>query len=118
MAVEVVPRPLCSRCRRPLTVCYCAKISELPTQTRVVILQHPRERNKAIGTARMASLCLPGSELLVGMRWDSHPGLARALADPARTPALLFPGPGARNILTDRPSGPITLVVVDGTWSQ
>src|SRR6185503_3669401 len=32
--------------------------------------------------------------------------------------ALLFPGNGARDVLGDRPSGPITLIVVDGTWSQ
>lgn len=83
-----------------------------------MILQHPRERDNAIGTARMASLCLPGSELLVGVRWNSHPGLAQALSDPERPPALLFPGPGAKNILTERPPGPITLIVVDGTWSQ
>ncbi len=83
-----------------------------------MILQHPRERDKAIGTARMASLCLPDSELLVGVRWDSHPGLLRALADPVRPAALLFPGPGAKDILTERPPGPVTLIVVDGTWSQ
>lgn len=83
-----------------------------------MILQHPRERDNAIGTARMASLCLPGSELLVGVSWDDHPGLARALSAPDRPPALLFPGPGAKNILTERPAHPITLIVVDGTWSQ
>jgi DTW domain-containing protein YfiP len=118
LAIEVTPRAVCDRCRRPRTVCYCAKLTELPTQTRVVILQHPRERDKAIGTARMATLCLPESELLVGVRWDSHPGLLRAIADPMRPAALLFPGPGAKDILTERPSGPITLIVVDGTWSQ
>jgi len=118
LATEVTPRAVCDRCRRPLTVCYCAQLTELPTQTRIVILQHPRERDKAIGTARMASLCLPGSELLVGVRWDSHPGLQRALSDDARPAALLFPGPGAKDILTERPEKPITLVVVDGTWSQ
>jgi DTW domain-containing protein YfiP len=101
-----------------MTVCYCSKLTELQTQTRVVILQHPRERDKAIGTARMATLCLPGSELLVGVRWDEHPGLANALSDPDRPPALLVPGPDARNVLADPPSRPITLIVVDGTWSQ
>ncbi len=71
-----------------------------------------------IGTARMASLCLPQSELHVGMRWDDNAAVRRALTDPARPAALLYPGPGARNILEDPPAGPITLVVVDGTWSQ
>ncbi len=112
------PRPRCLRCRRPVTVCYCAVLPRLETATRVVILQHPRERDVAIGTARMASLCLPQAELHVGVTWGEHEALARALADPARPPILLYPGPGARDILRDPPPGPVTLVVVDGTWSQ
>jgi DTW domain-containing protein len=83
-----------------------------------VILQHPRERDMPIGTARMASLCLPEAELHVGIRWGDSAPLARALGDPARPPVLLYPGPGARDILHDPPTGPVTLVVVDGTWSQ
>ena len=31
---------------------------------------------------------------------------------------MLYPGPGARDILREPPTGPVTLVVVDGTWSQ
>jgi DTW domain-containing protein YfiP len=99
-------------------VCYCAALPRITTQTRVVILQHPRERDMPIGTARMASLCLPEAELHVGMRWGGSAPLARALHDPARPPILLYPGPGARDILRDPPRGPVTLVVVDGTWSQ
>jgi DTW domain-containing protein YfiP len=99
-------------------VCYCSALPTLETATRVVILQHPRERDVAIGTARMASLCLPEAELHVGVRWDDSAPLARALRDPARTPILLYPGPGARDILREPPSGPVVLVVVDGTWSQ
>ena len=112
------PRPRCERCRRPTSVCYCAAIPTLPTRTRVVILQHPRERDVPIGTARMATLCLPHSELHVGVHWGEHAGLRAALGDPARPPILLYPGPGARDILTEPPRGPVTLVVVDGTWSQ
>ncbi len=83
-----------------------------------MLLQHPRERDVAIGTARMASLCLPGSELHVGVHWRGSPALARALGDPSRPPALLYPGPGAIDVLRHPPAGPVTLVVVDGTWWQ
>ncbi|MEO7331028.1 MAG: tRNA-uridine aminocarboxypropyltransferase [Minicystis sp.] len=114
----VQPRPVCARCRRPESVCYCAALPRIETRTRVVILQHPRERDMPIGTARMASLCLPAAELHVGMRWGGSAPLARALQDPARPPILLYPGPGARDILREPPRGPVTLVVVDGTWSQ
>lgn len=108
---------MCARCRRPASVCYCRALPQIDTATRVVILQHPRERDMPIGTARMASLCLPRAELHVGVRWVGEP-LARALHDPARPPILLYPGPAARDILRDPPCGPVTLVVVDGTWSQ
>ena len=37
---------------------------------------------------------------------------------PAHPPILLYPGAGARDVLRDPPRGPVTLVVVDGTWSQ
>lgn len=117
-AFATAPRARCVRCRRPEIVCYCAALPRLDTETRVVILQHPRERDMPIGTARMASLCLPRAELHVGIRWSASAPLAAALADPARPPILLYPGPGARDILRDPPAGPVTLVVVDGTWSQ
>ena len=112
------PRAVCTRCGRPERVCYCAHLRAIETKTRIVLLQHPREEDMAIGTARMASLCLPNSELHVGVDFTDSPALTRALSDPARPAALLYPSEGAVDVLTDPPRGPITLVVVDGTWWQ
>ncbi len=106
------------RCRRPSSVCYCAHLTSLETKTRVVLLQHPRERDVAIGTARMASLCLPNAELHVGVKWRGSAALERALSDPARPAALLYPGEGAIDVVAHPPAGPVTLIVVDGTWWQ
>jgi hypothetical protein len=66
----------------------------------------------------MASLCLPSAELHVGTCVQGNPALARALADPARPCVLLYPGEGAIDVTKHPPLGPVTLVVVDGTWSQ
>ncbi len=112
------PRAVCVRCRRPQSVCYCRHLTSLETRTRVVLLQHPRERDKPIGTAHMASLCLPNAELHVGVDWSASPALRRALSDPARPAALLYPGKGAIDVGQSPPLGPVTLVVVDGTWWQ
>lgn len=112
------PRAVCMRCRRPQSVCWCRHLTSIPTRTRITFLQHPRERSVAIGTARMASLCLPNSELHVGVDWDDSAALARALADPSHPAALLYPADDAVDIVKDPPRGPITLVVVDGTWRQ
>src|SRR6478609_8486264 len=92
---EFEPRAVCARCRRPESVCYCKHLTSIETKTRIVLLQHPRERDMAIGTARMASLCLPNAELHVGVRWQGSTALAEALSDPARPAALLYPGEGA-----------------------
>ena len=112
------PRAVCRACRRPESVCYCRHVTQLDTRTRIVLLQHPRERDVPIGTARMASLCLPNAELHVGVHWRDSAALARALSDPARPAALLYPGEGAVDVLRHPPAGPVTLVVVDGTWWQ
>jgi DTW domain-containing protein YfiP len=88
-------------------MCYCPLLPRLETTTRVVILQHRRERDMPIGTARMASLCLPQAELHVGVDWTESAPLARALADPARPAVLLYPGVDARDILREPPAGPI-----------
>jgi DTW domain-containing protein len=110
-------RPVCARCRRPISVCYCAHLPELATRTRVVVLQHPRERRVGIGTARMAHLALPNSVLRVGLDFARDPVVVAALARPQ--PAyLLFPRPGAVAVAELPRSGSITLVVLDGTWAQ
>lgn len=108
---------MCPRCERPQRVCFCAHLPQIETETPVLVLQHPRERHVAIGTARMASLCLPHSTLVVGTRVDDDKAVVAALSDPARPAILLWPGPGARDLATDPPAHPVTLVVVDGTWS-
>ncbi len=114
---------VCGRCRRPESVCYCAHLVSLPTRTRVILLQHPRERHVPIGTARLAHLCLPGSELHVGVDFEDDRQVQAALAGDTGRPAyLLFPGPHAIDLAQAeaeaRLAGPITLVVVDGTWWQ
>ena len=112
------PRRTCLNCRRPQSTCYCSHLPRLETVTRVVLLQHPRERDMAIGTARMANLCLPNSELHVGVDWEHSAVLRRALGDPSRPAVLLYPSEGQHQPVPMPSAGPFTLIVVDGTWSQ
>ena len=87
----------------------------VPSRTRVVFLQHPREARVAVSTCRMAHLSLPGSQLHVVRDTELPPALARLLAEPGTH--LLFPSPGATDVdaLVEPPR---TLVVVDGTWTN
>jgi hypothetical protein len=63
----------------------------------------------------MAHLCLPNSELHLGVDFTGHPRLEALAAHPERV-AVLFPGPGARTLEEAAANPPESLIVVDGTW--
>jgi DTW domain-containing protein len=113
-----VPRPMCANCGRPSVVCLCEHILPIETRTRVVILQHPRESAVPIGTARLAELGLKNSERLVGVDFEDSAAVKRALSDPDAPPVVLFPGAQASPLRELPPGTSVTLIVIDGTWSQ
>jgi DTW domain-containing protein YfiP len=97
--------------------CYCDRITVLPTRTRILLLQHPREERVAIGTARMAMLALPNARRRVGLDFSQDPEVLAALA--SSSPAyVLFPGPGALSADLLPRDGGLTLIALDGTWWQ
>lgn len=98
-------------------MCLCGRLPRLAPRTRVLILQHPRERRVAIGTARMAARCLEGATVVCGTDVEGHEAVTEALSDPERRAVLLWPGPDAVEVGSADLVGPLTLVVVDGTWS-
>ncbi len=111
-------RPTCSRCQRPLSHCLCPWIPDLPSRTRVLILQHPDEAGHALNTARLAALGLRNSELRLG---EQFAGLADELADPHWHSGLLFPGEDALPVAEFAarcPERPLRLLVPDGTWRK
>ena len=98
-------------------VCICAELVTVVPQTKVVVLQHPREADNAIGTAWMVERCF-GAERIVGVDLEREPRFLAALADHAAPAILLSPAPDAIDLRQAPPDGPVTLIVLDGTWSQ
>jgi DTW domain-containing protein YfiP len=90
------------------------------TTTRVLILQHPRERHVPINTVRLARLSLPDATLRRGVELDTDPVVADVLAGRGGWPPayVLYPGPDAIDLAVAPPPGPITLIALDGTWWQ
>jgi DTW domain-containing protein YfiP len=93
----------------------CPLLPSVENRTGIFIVQHPRERLHAIGTARLAALGLQSSRLEV--MWDAG---TRDSTRPAWLPssaALLYPARGARELESlDEHERPEHLVVIDGTW--
>jgi DTW domain-containing protein len=110
-------RSLCAGCERPPIVCVCASLVTVRPRTRVVVLQHPCEAGNPIGTAWMVERCL-SAQRIVGIELENDREFINALSNPDAPPILLAPGPDALDLRSHAPSGPVTLIVVDGTWPQ
>ena len=46
----------CERCGKPVTLCVCQDIEPIDNRIALLILQHPQEQDKALGTARLTAL--------------------------------------------------------------
>ncbi|UCZ86805.1 DTW domain-containing protein [Pseudomonas sp. L5B5] len=109
-------RSRCERCLRPAGHCLCPLIPQLPSRTRVLVLQHPSEANHALNTARLAALGLDNAELKVGEVFED---LAQLLECPGYQARLLFPADDAQPLQAYAPGQePMLLVVPDGTWRK
>lgn len=108
-------REVCLKCRRPKQVCWCSAVTQVPSQTRVVFIQHPREFRVPVSTCRMAHLSLPNSELHVALSAVGTPSLEAVCR--AEGTAVLFPTEDAVDA-EKLATPPRTLVVIDGTWSN
>jgi DTW domain-containing protein len=126
----------CPRCGKPVALCVCAEIEPIDNRVAVLILQHPQEQDRALGTARLTTLHLKRATLKIGLSW---PNLAKALgrsADPRRW-AVLYLGsaraealdPGSEVVLLDREGEAVAdpaaamaeiegVILLDGSWSQ
>jgi DTW domain-containing protein YfiP len=115
----------CETCHRPSAACVCDRIVSHDTTLRILILQHPQERDALLGSAQILIASLPRAQLVVGLSWRN---LGHALGDEkidARRWAVLFPDNEApADQVTARAGQALEatmlqgVVVLDGTWSK
>ena len=102
----------------------------------VVILQHPQEQDRALGTARLTALSLRDATLKIGLSWPSLSKILGRNVDPHRWAVLYLGSVKAASLAPDREIVFVTrkgdlerdqdrlardiegIVVLDGTWSQ
>jgi DTW domain-containing protein YfiP len=127
----------CPRCHKPLPLCVCDGIEPITNRTSLLILQHPQEQDRALGTARLTALHFPDAVLKVGLSWPSlSKALGRPIHDPSRWAVLYLGSAKAdafgthRAIVAIDRKGEIEddqhgilsdiegIVLLDGTWSQ
>src|SRR5256886_12138035 len=98
-AAEVTPD--CPRCLKPLPLCICDSITPIESRTSLLILQHPQEQDRALGTARLTALHFKNAVLKIGLSWPSlSKALGRPVADPSRWAVLYLGSPKVSDLDT------------------
>ena len=59
--------PVCPHCQKPLPLCICDSIKPIESRTSLLILQHPQEQDRALGTARLTALHFKDAVLKIGL---------------------------------------------------
>jgi DTW domain-containing protein YfiP len=130
------PVPECEHCRKPQPLCICESVTALDSRLSVLILQHPQEQDRSLGTARLAALHFKDAAVRVGLSWPSLNKLLGQSVDPSRWAVLYLGSAKAADLATDRAvvaldrKGELAddqrgvlrdiegVILLDGTWSQ
>ena len=134
-AVEAMPD--CPHCQKPQPLCICDSITPIESRISLLILQHPQEQDRALGTARLTALHFKNAVVRIGLSWPSlSRALGRPVADPSRWAVLYLGSAKVADLETDRDIVAINrkgeiednqrailkdiegIVLLDGTWSQ
>jgi DTW domain-containing protein YfiP len=118
------PRSKCYECMRPSSSCICKHISAFHTNTRFIILMHPKEYKKEKnGTGRMTQLQLENSEIIVGVDFTTNNRVNEILNDSKNNSFLLYPGKENFNLSLKKSSDINSFLgnnprifLLDGTW--
>ncbi|NOH61923.1 DTW domain-containing protein [Vibrio coralliilyticus] len=112
----------CSQCGKSLKACICEWIQSLTSNVELVILQHPTETNRPMGTARILRLSLENSYLFEGENFTQHSELNKLLDEEGYQHFVLYPGEVsvsheevAKAVSSE---GKVRIILLDGTWKK
>ena len=126
---------VCPECQKAKPLCVCAAVSPVDNRVFVLILRHPQEQDRVLGTARIATLQLKNSMLKTGLSWRNLSKIIGREVDPKRWGVLFLgtakasqPLPKQTLTILTKKGGiaedqkPIKhlegIILLDGTWAQ
>ena len=130
------PAADCPQCHKPMALCVCDGIVPIENKVAVLILQHPQEQDRVLGTARLTSLHFRDAVMKIGLSWPSLGKILGRTADPHRWAVLYLGSVKAASLAPEREivfvnrKGELErdqdglmrdiegIVLLDGTWSQ
>ncbi|MCC6779053.1 MAG: DTW domain-containing protein [Hyphomicrobiales bacterium] len=130
------PSADCPDCHKPPALCVCKGIARFDNKVFLLILQHPQEQDRELGTAWLAAHHFEHALVKIGLSWPSLTKLVGRPTDPQRWAVLYLGSVKAQAVLPDREivvvnkSGQAVehqdaavrglegIILLDGTWSQ
>jgi DTW domain-containing protein len=130
------PDPECPHCRKPPALCVCEGIARIDNKVSLLILQHPQEQDRELGTARLTALHFKDALLRIGLSWPSLTKILGRPTDPQRWAVLYLGSAKASALLPEREIVVVNrngsavdhqevalreiegIILLDGTWSQ
>jgi DTW domain-containing protein len=135
-AGDLIEIPECPHCQKPMPLCICDSIVPIDNKIELLILQHPQEQDRALGTARVTAQHFTNAQVRVGLSWPSLSKILGRTVDPLRW-AILYLGSAKvsdydtdLDILAIDRKGDAEMnqkallrdiegvILLDGTWSQ
>jgi DTW domain-containing protein YfiP len=130
------PNAECPHCGKPPALCVCDGITRIDNKIALLILQHPQEQDRELGTARLTALHFTRAQLKIGLSWPSLTKILGHLTDPQRWAILYLGSTKAAAVLPDHDIVVVNkkgnavdhqeqalreiqgIILLDGTWSQ
>lgn len=114
-------RAKCYHCYRPKSSCMCTHVCAVDTQTKFVVLMHPKEFQKVKnGTGHLTHLSLTNSELFVGINFTHHLRINEIIA--THECYILYPSKTAINLSwqplhVKKTKKAVAIFIIDSTWA-
>src|SRR4051812_18455405 len=93
----------CPHCQKPMPLCICETVTPIANRIALLILQHPQEQDRTLGTALLTAMHFKNAVVKVGLSWPSlAKALGRPVADPSRWAVLYLGSAKVADLDTER----------------
>lgn len=113
-------RATCYHCYRPKNLCLCTSVNPIATNTKFVILMHPKEFKKTKnGTGRLTHLSLPNSQIYIDVDFTDHKAINALIDNQENLCYVLYPGKESTHLNTQKielNNRKLVIFIIDSTW--
>jgi len=113
-------REKCYKCYRPKKSCMCEYIQKIETNTRFIIIMHPKEFKKTKNnTGRFTHQSLPNSQIYIGIDFNNNPEINTIINDENNACYVLYPHENSIKLnhqTIQKENKTNVIFIIDSTW--